>query len=86
MTDYPAYLSIRPLTSWVGELTKPLERRRSPFRAPWGATAAQFRTEVAALDAVDYVVEVAIPEEQFRIDAWPRAMAILVAPSPRRGG
>lgn len=75
MTDYPSSLIVRPLTTWPGKLTPGYDRRRSPFSATMRSTITTLSRELGCLAATDAVLEVAIPEGQFRIDGRPRATA-----------
>ncbi|MCU1592446.1 MAG: heat shock protein DnaJ domain protein [Frankiales bacterium] len=75
MSDYPASLDVRPLTTWPGTLTPAHRRSRSNFSAPLGATLDVLTRELNALGARHPVLEVAIPADQFRLDGRPRANA-----------
>lgn len=75
MTDYPSNLDVRPLTTWPGELTPPSKQERSPFSSTLSRTLAQLHVELRALNAKRPILEVAIPENKFRIDGRPYADA-----------
>ncbi|MEJ7648579.1 MAG: hypothetical protein WKF57_05930 [Nakamurella sp.] len=75
MSDYPLWLGIRPLTTWPGELTPSGKRRQSQFSAPMGSTTTLLRQELAALNAKQWITEVAIPSEDFRLDGGLRVRA-----------
>lgn len=70
---WPEGMIVKPLLAWPGRLTA--RRQRSNFSAPWGATLGTLRTELRNLKARTVVLQVAIPEAQFRIDGYPRATA-----------
>jgi hypothetical protein len=71
--QWPDGMTVRPIQSWPGEFTA--ERRRAPFSANWGSTIFQLRRELREINARDIVLQVAIPERQFRVDGFPRADA-----------
>jgi hypothetical protein len=75
MTDYPASLDVRPLTTWPGALTPAHKHTRSQFSAPLRSTLTLLTRELDALGARHPVLEVAIPADQFRLDGRPRANA-----------
>jgi hypothetical protein len=66
----------RPLDRWPLAST-PADKRRSrwTFKAAWGDTLALLEDELAALNATDVVIEVALRPEEIRLDGWPRAGA-----------
>lgn len=80
MSDYPDELNTRPLTTWVGELTPAVKRQRAPYSAPLRSTLAALRRELRAIGARTPVLEVAIPQDQWRIDGRPYARAQAVHP------
>lgn len=80
MSDYPDGLTVRPLTTWPGDLTSPADRRVSPFAATLGTTLSALDRELAAIQARNPVMEVAIDPGQFRIDGRPRARAAAIHP------
>ena len=80
MSDYPDGLTVRPLTTWPGDLTSPADRRVSPFAATLGTTLSALDRELAAIQARNPVMEVAIDRGQFRIDGRPRARAAAIHP------
>ena len=75
MSDYPDSLDTRPLTTWPGVLTPDHRRQRSPYSAPLRSTLTDLARELRAIGARRPVLEVAIPEEQFRNDGRPYARA-----------
>lgn len=68
-------MQIRPIERWPGELTPDSRRRRSPFSADWRTTMGQLNTELYNLGAEAVVLQVAMREEDFRLDGLPRASA-----------
>lgn len=80
MSDYPTELTVRPLTTWPGELTGPGARKVSPFGATLQTTLTALDRELAAIHARNPVMEVAIDPSQFRIDGRPRARATATHP------
>lgn len=73
--DYPDSLTVRPLTTWPGPRTPDAKRVRSQFSAPLKSTLAVLDRELTKLSAWSPVMEVAIAENQFRVDGRPRAAA-----------
>lgn len=76
MTDYPANLTLRPIVAWPGPETE--YRIRAPFRAPWPDTLDRLTTELRFLGGLrspDTVLQVALREQDFRLDGMPRANA-----------
>lgn len=75
MSDYPATLDVRPLTTWPGALTPPGRRERALFSATLRQTLSLLDRELYQLGARRPVLEVAIDPAQFRLDGRPRAQA-----------
>jgi hypothetical protein len=75
MSDYPDNLDTRPITEWPGQLTPAHRRQRSPFSAKLSSTLDVLRRELTQRSARHPVLEVAIPEQQFRVDGRPYANA-----------
>lgn len=74
MTDYRALdATFRPIDTWPGERTR--NRRRSPFKASWGSTLKLLKRELNQLRAKHIVIQVALTEDQIRLDGYPRASA-----------
>jgi hypothetical protein len=73
MSDWPPGMAIRPIVSWPGEFTK--HRMWAPFRANWSQTLELLDRELRMMGAQQTVLQVAIPENQFRLDGYPRAQA-----------
>ena len=70
---YSLDATFRPIDVWPGQ--RALERRRSPFKASWGQTLDLLKKELRQLDAKNLVIQVAIPENQIRLDGYPYANA-----------
>lgn len=77
MSAYPDGLDVRPLTTWLGELTPAHKRTRAQFSATLGSTLGLLTRELAALRCQHPVLEVAIPagDAYWRTDGRPRAHA-----------
>lgn len=77
MTDYPAGMTLRPIVAWPGEETR--ERSASNFSAPWRATLDLLDRELHFLGEgnrnAPAVLQIAMREQDFRIDGLPRASA-----------
>lgn len=75
---YPSGMTLRPLQSWPREFTHP--RRRSPFRAGWSDTIDLLDRELHKLGSYNRnapsVLQIAMREQDFRLDGLPRASAI----------
>lgn len=65
----------RPISSWPGEMTPQTRRRASTFRASDSKTHQLLARELDFLQAKDVVLEVALREEDIRLDGMPRANA-----------
>lgn len=68
-----ADITFRPIDRWPGTLTG--QRRRAPFRTPWGTTIKLLERELTFLQARRVVFQIAIREGDLRIDGKPRAQA-----------
>lgn len=72
---YPPGLTLRPIEAWPGALTSP--RRRSPFSARWSATLQLLTDELRHLGTpgrpAAAVLQIAMCEQDFRLDGLPRA-------------
>jgi hypothetical protein len=75
MSDYPAGVTLRPITTWPGVETK--TRVASNFSAQWRQTLKLLDTELRHLSSgrVSAVLQIAMREQDFRIDGMPRANA-----------
>ena len=66
-------LTLRPIDVWPG---KPrYDRSLSPFSAPFKDTLAKLKRELSMLNARNIVFQVALREQDFRLDGLPRADA-----------
>lgn len=69
-------IEFRGLTGWPRPLLMPRERRRSIFgRASWSSTIALLKHELRQVDARNARVQMALPDDQIRLDGIPRAAA-----------
>jgi hypothetical protein len=75
VNDWPAGLTLRPIQAWPGTMTADRDRRRSNFSAPWRSTLDTLDRELWHLNAHTRVLQVAMREQDFRIDGMPRANA-----------
>ena len=77
MSDYPAGMTLRPIERWPGKLTA--NRTRSQFSAPWRATLDLLDRELWHLGPAGRnapaVLQIAMREQDFRLDGMPRANA-----------
>lgn len=74
MSDWPYGMTVRPIQQWPGKLRT--SRARSNFSAPWRSTLLLLDKEITAIGGRRVVLQVAIPEQQFRLDGYPRAQAV----------
>lgn len=81
----------RPILRWPGQLLDESERRNTPFRAKWADTRQKLEDEATHLGAPEIVIQMALTEEEIRLDGWPRAGAkpahpgIIVSLDTRQG-
>lgn len=68
-------MQLRPIEVWPGEMTPHDRRRRSPFSAGWRQTMRLLDTELYNLGAEAIVLQIAMAEQDFRLDGLPRAHA-----------
>ena len=77
MSDYPNLMTLRPIEHWPGTLTE--NRSTSPFSAPWRATLDLLDRELWHLgdghQMPESVLQIAMRENDFRLDGMPRANA-----------
>lgn len=77
MTDYPSRMTLRPIERWPGKLTA--NRVSSQFSAPWRATLDLLDRELWHLGPAGRnapaVLQIAMREQDFRLDGMPRANA-----------
>lgn len=63
----------RPIDAWPGPMTA--ERRPSAFSAPYRDTLQLLDRELAAIGAEEVVLQLALREDQIRVDGRPKANA-----------
>lgn len=80
MSDWPDAMAVRPIITWPGTLTPGYRRERGNFSASWRSTLDLLGRELREVHATAKVLQVAIPEDQFRLDGYPRATARQVHP------
>lgn len=73
MSDWPRNLTLRPIESWPGKMTK--NRTWSQFKATLSVTTQQLEKELWHLNAKNPVLQIAMTEADFRNDGMPRAQA-----------
>lgn len=79
MTAYPPGMKLRPLDGWPRELTR--TRKPSPFKSTFTATLQLLDNELHRLDPLTIggyppsVLQIALREQDFRLDGMPRANA-----------
>ena len=82
MSDYPHGLTLRPIVAWPGVETR--ERQRSNFSAPWRSTLELLDRELHYLGGgnrnAPAVLQIAMREQDFRLDGLPRANAVPAHP------
>ena len=66
-------VTFRPIDLWAGPRT--VNRRASPFRAPYSSTLNLLDRELNALRAVRVVIQLALTEQDIRLDGLPRSAA-----------
>jgi hypothetical protein len=76
--EWPEGITYKPIERWPRKLT--VDREYSPFRAGLTSTVKALGVELRALDAVDVILQVALPASDFRIDGRPRARAVVEHP------
>jgi len=64
----------RPLSSFPEEF-RAARSSGNPFRAGWDDTLYQLKYELEKLGAAEVVIEVALREDEIRLDGWPRSGA-----------
>lgn len=72
------WLTIRPLSTWPGALTR--GRRRAQFRAGWPSTRRLLMHELTQLAAKGVVLEMAITEDDLHQDGLPRPRSVAAHP------
>lgn len=85
MSDWPEDLRIGPLGTWPGTLTRPEDRKYSPFKAHLSSTLTLLDRELynlvdtrAQQESAELLI--AIPAEQFTVSGRPYARAIAAHP------
>ncbi|MBP2451990.1 MULTISPECIES: hypothetical protein [Mycobacteriaceae] len=82
MTSYPDGMTLRPLLEWPGQL--PSAHIGSPFTAPLSATLDELDRELRHLGKhfrnAPSVLEIALRDDDFRMDGMPRASAKTIHP------
>lgn len=71
--QWPPNMKVRPIQSWPGQLAR--SRQPARFDSSWSSTLLLLGRELRALSARNVVLQVAIAEQDFRIDGYPRAQA-----------
>jgi hypothetical protein len=66
-------MQFRPITVWPGQILASKDRRRAQFKSPYSATLALLDRELGYLKAKSLVLQVALQEEDIRLDGRPRA-------------
>lgn len=72
------WLTIRPLSTWPGAMSR--SRRQGYFRAGWPATRRLLMRELQHLDGKSVVLELAVTEDDLRVDGVPRARTVAAHP------
>jgi hypothetical protein len=62
---------VRPIDRWPGKTTE--NRRWAQFSAPESATWELLKRELRMLGAKNIVIQLALREDQIRLDGWPKA-------------
>jgi hypothetical protein len=65
----------RPTSTWPGEMTPRPHRRSTPFGASYPDTLDLLERELDKLQARDVVIELALGEQDIRLDGLPRSQA-----------
>ncbi|BAX98879.1 hypothetical protein MSTE_03579 [Mycobacteroides stephanolepidis] len=77
MSNYPPNMTLRPIENWPHDLTR--DRRRSNFSAQWSDTLNLLDRELWCLGKgaqnAPAVLQIAMREQDFRVDGMPRATA-----------
>ncbi|OZC59255.1 molecular chaperone DnaJ [Rhodococcus sp. 06-470-2] len=82
MSDYPDSMTLRPIEQWPGKPTA--IRQRSNFSAQWRSTLELLDRELHHLGKSNRnaptILQIAMREQDFRLDGMPRANAIPAHP------
>lgn len=73
MSFYDLNATFRPIDVWPGKETR--NRERSRFKAEWRQTRSLLARELAHLQAKNIVCQLALREQDIRLDGYPRANA-----------
>lgn len=78
MSSYPPNMTLRPIGTWTRPETR--SRQRSQFSAHWSATLELLDREIFHLGHgrrhPDSVLQIALRDQDFRIDGMPRANSV----------
>lgn len=66
-------VTFRPIDTWPGQRSE--NPQRSPFSSPWSNTLVLLDRELEHLAAEQIIVQIALREDQIRLDGWPRSGA-----------
>ncbi|WP_206489300.1 molecular chaperone DnaJ [Rhodococcus sp. KRD162] len=82
MSDYPSGLTLRPIERWPAPPNK--TPGPSPFSAPWRSTLQLLDRELRAIGTgnrpATAILQIAMREQDFRLDGLPRANAVPTHP------
>lgn len=73
MSAWPHGLTLKPIVRWPGEMTAATKRRYSPFEAGMSSTLETLNRELRELQAHSTVLQIALRDQDFRLDGYPRA-------------
>lgn len=71
--DWPPGMRVKPIVEWPGQMSP--SRSRANFSASFSSTVSLLWRELYQLGGRNVILQVGIPEQQFRIDGFPRADA-----------
>lgn len=66
-------ITFRPIDAWPGQRTP--SPQRSPFSSPWSRTLEDLKRELRHLGAERIVIQLALRDDQIRLDGLPRSGA-----------
>lgn len=72
---WPSGMYVKPIVAWPGDRTPDHLRQRSRFGSAWSSTMSLLSRELDQVSAKDRILQVDIPESDFRLDGFPRANA-----------
>ncbi len=67
--------TVKPIVDWPGELLRADKRQRSRFDTPWGKTLEKLEREIRHLGGRNVILQMALREQDIRIDGGIRANA-----------